>query len=1069
MLGVAVALYVLFLAVGGLLLRVLVPADRLSRAVLATLEHRLGRELSVESIQFGLFRGVTLKGVRMATPLGGDSTAFPIKSASAERFVLHYRLRSLFRRRLEITEIALHKPRLELFFSGPSPAAPAAAPPPQDSLPRAISVPLSVTLQRLEIRDADCMVTIASDTSRLEFGLAGFTFVVSTLYLPRGKGEAWQQAAAKVALSSNKAPVYFRQGVVSAPGHTEVKCLLDLQLAAEARGLSDLDATLLIAAHQGQLQLPGGPAFSSALPSVEVKAAVRGNMPQGEFLVERLTLGLGGQTLLACRGQLSHLNSQPKMRAEVLEGEISLGKLLGTAKPLLAETPFSALLPERLSGTLSFSGTSLDWAFPSPSGGSFVNANTAVDLRDLSLVMRDVATVERLTLVARGAATADSAGLRKGEASALLAFDHVAYNSPALPMTASGGRLELKALAPERRSSLITDGTLRVASLMGGELEGEVHLSTGRAAAAWRGDVEMAVRHFPLGSFTEGQVHGSVSSSLGMRVRGLSDIGLELAVGVDSLAALLQGREQALPPLELTALGKLRTNVRFDTLLLDSLLLQVADMVSARVAGSFALQGQRFSLALQDLTVNHRPLPRLLPVELREQIGVVALEGATHVRGSASGQLVAGTPRVNAQASVSSSIRASLPALGLQVSGTKLGAELAMTSSLARATIEARVDTLTIAQMRAAPIVGSGARFEVSLPELQSLVLTQGEIWVPAFAARADLSGCMTPGAAGPSGAVQVAFSVEATDTVRVTDTVGLLGRLLAKATMRMEGSVASVEGNISIPGLAVYLPAGTSLKGIRASIPFSQAFDLERMELVSSPGERHAYSSPAGAFPALFARHFAETLPEQGWLTIDRLSFAGYGASNLRMQLFVGGGKLMVQSILLDAYDGNFGGSLAVEFPALDLARAQYKVEGHLSGLNSALLAARTGQSPEKGIINANFRFAGTGLDVRRGIEVEGLFRITDIGPRVADNLLRSLDPQGLDAGIRSARFFINHGFKPREISFDLRHAHLYPSIRLSQPWYFPVRVGGGKVELARIPVAFFLQMIKQEAVPTY
>ncbi|MCR4438614.1 MAG: hypothetical protein QHJ34_05250 [bacterium] len=1066
MLGLALALYVLAFVVGGLLLRVLVPADRLSEAVLATLEQSLGRELSVESIQFGLFRGITLNGVRMTTPAGGDSIAFPIRSATAERFVLHYRLRSLFKRRLEITEVSLHNPRLELFFSGPSATMPAATP--QDSLPRAVSVPVSVALQRLEIRDAHCTVTIATDTSRLEFGLAGLTFVASKLYLPRGKGEAWHQATGKIALTCDKAPLFFRQELASA-GRTEVKCLLDLQLAAESRGLADVEARLLIAAHRGQVQLSGGPAFSGTLPSVEITTTLRGNVPQGEFLVDRLSLGLGGQELLECRGQLSSLGSQPKVHAEVVEGEISLGKLLATVRPLLTETAFAGLLPERLSGRLSFAGTSLDWAFPSLAGGSSLDANAAVDLRDLSLVVRDVATVEHLTLSARWAASADSAGLRTGGASASLAFDQVRYNSPGLPMSAFRGKLELKALAGERLSSLITDFTLKVASLMGGELEGEVHLSAGQAAAAWRGNVVMAVRRLPLAPLTAGQVRGSTTSSLAARVRGLSDIGLELTVGVDSLAALLQGREQSLSPLELTALGKLRTNVRFDAVTVDSLLLQLADMVSARLAGSFGLQDERFSFTLHDLTLHHRPLPRLLPVELGEQIGVISLAGATHVRGSASGQLLPDNSRFEVQGSVSSSIGASLPALGLQVSGVRLGAELAMTPSLARATIEARLDTAIIAQMRAAPITGSGARFEVSLPELQSLVLTRGELWVPAFAAKGELSGHMAPGAAGPTGAVDVAFSLDATDTVHVTDTVSLLGRVLAKAKLRMDGSVAGVEGNISIPGLAVYLPGGTSLKGIRAAIPFSQAFDLQRMELVLSPLERYAYSGPAGAYPSLFAAHFADALPEQGWLTIDRLSFAAYGARNLRMRLFVGGGKLMVPTMLLDAYDGNFGGSLAVEFPALDLARVQYRVEGHLSGLNSALLAARSGQPLEKGIINANFRFTGTGLDVQKGIEVEGFFRITDIGPRVADNLLRSLDPQGLDAGIRSARFFINHGFKPREMSFDLRHAHLYPSIHLSQPWYFPVRVGGGKVELARIPVAFFLQMIKQEAVPTY
>ena len=109
---------------------------------------------------------------------------------------------------------------------------------------------------------------------------------------------------------------------------------------------------------------------------------------------------------------------------------------------------------------------------------------------------------------------------------------------------------------------------------------------------------------------------------------------------------------------------------------------------------------------------------------------------------------------------------------------------------------------------------------------------------------------------------------------------------------------------------------------------------------------------------------------------------------------------------------------------------------------------------------------FTGIGLDIRRGIDLNGYLYITDIGPRTADNLLRSLDPEGADSGIRNTRFLINHGFKPKLMSFEIKHGYFYPRIDLSQPWYFPAKIRGGKVELNRIPVQLFLNtlMLQEE-----
>mgnify|MGYP005831036855 CR=1 FL=1 len=1074
--GLALALYLLLLAGGGLLVRLLVPTERVRQAVLATLERTLGWQVAVGEVDFHLFRGITLRDVSIATPPGADSTALPLRSGTIERFVLGYRLLPLLQRRLEITEITLVKPQLDLVLLARSPLPTAT----RDTSRTGLTIPVTLALHRLEIRQLACTVGIVTDTPRLDFALQGLNFVASGLRLPRGKGQPWEEATGTIALTCTNAPAFFRQRGAGVVSPLEVSGRLNLELAAEAQTLADLKATLLVGAQRLRLVLPAKPLTEARfvpqgeLPGVELRASLQADVLSGDYSLDKLSIALARQELLLCRGRLSGLSKSPRVEVELLEGRIFLGRLLAAIRPALSDSTFAALLPTHLSGTLSLAGTKIEGVVPSSATGMELSATAVVDLRDLSFSLPGGVEVAGVSLAGQGTAELDSLGVREGDVTASMSIDGAEYRAYTTPMAAAGGKLNLSVRARDRMRELHTDALVKISRALGGELAGAIQLSIGPSASAWLGRVDLNIGRLPLAALTSGKVTGRVSSYLAATVGGLNNIGLKIDVEADSLAMAVEGHRYSLPPLASRSVGKLRTDSRFALFAVDSLSLQFADVLSAKLAGKFSPRDQRFALQLRELTLHHRALPALLPLELQGQLGEIALAGATHVRAAASGNLVPARSELKVQGKFSSRVDADVPLLGLSLAGGHVTGQAEVTPSLGKATLDLAVTALSFAQLPMAPITDASAHFEAEMPEFRRVVLPRGALRLPSLATRAELTGSMVPKPTGPLVSATVRLDLQASDTVRVTDTVRLLGEVEAKVDFLMQDSVASLGGKLFVPELAVYLPANSALRGIRAEIPFSQAVDLRRMKMATSPSEHYAYSGPGGLYPELFAPHLLASIPEQGWLSIDRLYFAGYGADNLRMRLFVGGGKLIVPSLLVDLYEGNFGGSLAVEMGDLELAHVRYRIEGHLSGVNSALLAARRRQSLEKGVVNANFTFVGAGLDVRKSIELEGSFRITEIGPKVADNLLQSLDPHGVDAGIRSARFLINHGFKPRLMTFDLRHGHLYPSITLSQPWYFPLRISGsgrqeGKVELARIPVAFFLQMLKQEAVPMY
>jgi hypothetical protein len=77
--------------------------------VLGEARNALGADVKIDNINVSVFSGVSLKGVAVANPEG-----FSGQLLTADAFVLRYRLLPLLRRRVEIEEVSLRKPTIEL-------------------------------------------------------------------------------------------------------------------------------------------------------------------------------------------------------------------------------------------------------------------------------------------------------------------------------------------------------------------------------------------------------------------------------------------------------------------------------------------------------------------------------------------------------------------------------------------------------------------------------------------------------------------------------------------------------------------------------------------------------------------------------------------------------------------------------------------------------------------------------------------------------------------------------------------------------------------------------------------
>ena len=166
--------------------------------------------------------------------------------------------------------------------------------------------------------------------------------------------------------------------------------------------------------------------------------------------------------------------------------------------------------------------------------------------------------------------------------------------------------------------------------------------------------------------------------------------------------------------------------------------------------------------------------------------------------------------------------------------------------------------------------------------------------------------------------------------------------------------------------------------------------------------------------------------------------------------------------------YDGNFVMKASMNLNSGALDDISYNLKGQLSRVNSSILPGVTRQSEEESQIGITFDLIGQGIDPAREIDLAGQLEVTEIGSFATGNLLKSIDPFNVDPNIRSIRRMIKVGYKPKAISFQIKHDSFYPAIFLSQPWYSPVRISGGQISISRLPIKFLLDLMAVEAKST-
>jgi len=408
----------------------------------------------------------------------------------------------------------------------------------------------------------------------------------------------------------------------------------------------------------------------------------------------------------------------------------------------------------------------------------------------------------------------------------------------------------------------------------------------------------------------------------------------------------------------------------------------------------------------------------------------------------------------------------------LSVNDIKTESRLLITPENMKIAALVEIAEISLTGLRQTPIRNTNFSFQAEMPLFETIDIQSCSLKVP------DLKSIVTATGAVDSLAdesrlrlsVDLDFSSDALQPM--IEDVMLSGNASANASLYLEGDILAVSGVLDLNKLNVNYADSIEIFGIEGKIPFTQKVDVEALKLID---EDIIYTSATRATNMDYAYmqpYYEHLIPPMPQLRIDQINALDYKMTDFVLAVLIGGGKLEVPKFIFNVFDGNAIGNFGIDLgdetfeePERLLDSTTFHLKATFSSLNLAKLNPAISANVKDSKVNANMELKGNGLNPEGNFEVTGHFYITDIGPRVADNLLRLLSPT--DAfGIRVVRSLIHNGFKPELMSFEIKHNHFYPKFVLSQPWYFPVKIKGQKVELARMPIKLF---IKQATTPSF
>ncbi|MBN2357595.1 hypothetical protein JXO59_15885 [candidate division KSB1 bacterium] len=1041
-------------------LRILYPTEKLKQMAIEMVAEGANRRLELGDTYIHLLHGFVFNDVRLTLPADtiASGDVFPIRYAYFRKIEMQYSLRQILKRRILINKINIESPELEIFVDMETPSAIDLA-----ELIRT-DTGFNLHLNELSFQDAKFKIILGYSQLVQNIHISHLSCYLEQIQLPRGglvQNDSLFQANIKVVSKNCKLLIEqinrLEERTLSATGTVNLKAEFEAKSLADLKFDFDFLMNNLMMTDDSQLGLTQ---YQIDAP-LNINLGLHADAKREAIWLDSLCMDIDGRTWLRLVAQVDSLSSIARFKAKVEKSRIPIMQLLDLTQEWLPESFVQRFKPMNQNASLSLAGSSANGSLQGD-----MNFAARVRLLPTGFVYRGDSLhyfIAGFSLDVGAQGLYSSVGLQSIGLNAQTRFDTLDIRLLQQPYFYSGGgslsaEIDLNSqLVPTTIKS-----ELQVDNLLGAQLLGGLELTSKSTIHNMAGSGFVRLYDLDLSRIPDTHIKGDAAMRFTVAMQTLDDINAQLSLNTGSLTVAQEDEPLIFSPANFTVRSRARLDSSFKIVRLDSLRMELNKIFAAKLIASISLSDPiQAWLNLEDFTLNHQAMMDFVPETIRERISEPQLLGSTHIKAEAN----LGMKREDLDYRVKGHLYTQntsyyAPAQFLAIVGLDLNADFAVDSQTGgEVGFKLHLDSLRNSTVGAVSFANNRLHFNAKSVKFSTLELRDGMIELPDLFAIGKFSGRIENLTGSPSVDARFHLQQDVRDTLHLPMNMRMIGKSDLDLDFQMDSTRAIINANILTNALSLFLSKSTAIQDVNARLSISQDIDLKQGRLVGSP--HYTVLTPSSALmDYLVYRDYyhAENLPLSR-ITIARIDFADYRIEDISLDLFYKESRLEISALMAKMYGGNVAGRLALDLAQGELNRASYTVNAHFANINSNLILPKRKRDTQEGIINGNLDLHGSGLDPESEFDIQGQVYFTEIGPRVADNILRSLDPQGKDSGIRTTRMLINRGFKPELMTFILRHGYLYPTIIFNQPWYLPVRLSGGKVELARIPLEFFIK----------
>lgn len=1077
-----------FILVALLVARKLFPPEKLKTLATSQIETAINRQVTIGDVWLNPFKGISVENVIVYER--GDSSAGINDSSyffKVDKVLLKYHFFALLKKEIRISKVVIENPSLNLIqdknlhwnFDDLLSLAEVDSTAP-DTATTEFVLPLTLDMKELVVKNITANLKMSQQETELSLQSGDITININELKLPRNSFEKIKtESKANLKIFSLAEPWRISLQSEIFPGLIEMDTRLQMNLNFQLAGFSNVSGDGKLALEDVNLvyfkektTVP----IHKKFPLPRLSTLVfdfSANINEEQIQLKQLSATIGDEKFLNISGKVDQILGNPLVDLKVIESEIRLHQLSSSFIPLLPDTIQSQFENLSVDGIASLTGTKISGYPLADSLSDSLHLDLKFTIQNANARYSDpVAELSHLDMEIKSSAIYNFYGIRKIDLGMKMSIDSLSAEVDTLNYLVEDLSAELFTTINE---NFIPDSLLakiKIQDFFSVPLDFSLSFKPVDGFNSYNAWANLSVIEMSLAELTNSVAEGEIDFSLNVFSQKLDRIETKACIFTDIIEVADEIDPIIIYPMDIISTAVFSTDTSLKFIRMDQLTMDVSDIASLFMHGNFLIEPELKLIATIDtFTVDFEKVLEVVPEQFLEGIENMTVSGSSNLTSSIKIDLPdTGETIIDIHGNGDFTGNGEIPEFYVSLGVFEGNINFQSDGNTINADLKGRLDSLVLVGFQDEPLRNITTNIHSKMPDFETVLVESSTVYIPGyltnilFNARIDsLSGQMLTTAAG-----KIVMDTNE-DTVKFLNEMSLSGRMEQNTNFTLKGDIAQVEGDIRFFDLNVVYDELAQVDSISGFIHFAQNFDIKKEILVESKTEQFVLADAGTFYYDLLRPYYKQRDQKFSHIQIAKLKALDYYVEDINVDLIIDNERIEIPRFSLNLYEGNMAGLVNVNVHDGDPENIEWKVKANVSRMNSAKLIPSNKIERKGADLNMNLELAGRGFDPTGDVEVGGYLYVTKIGPKFTDNVLKSLDPKRTDKSIQDTRKLLNWGYKPKLISFEIKHDNLYPSIHLIKGNIFtkliPLNISGGKIELARIPVKFFLSNFEMGA----